>query len=93
MRSLDEAGLTTASPISATPCAARRSRDRFHFSGNPSAAAPVAEELEKATVFFDWWTPVVFRGRELQHVFPQPVATATMDSIGAALYVTGATPS
>jgi branched-chain amino acid transport system substrate-binding protein len=55
-------------------------------SGNCLAVAPVAEELKKLTVFFDCGTPRIFEDASYKHVF-RTQATATMDSVGAALYV------
>ena len=55
-------------------------------SGNCLAVAPVAEELKKLTVFFDCGTPRIFEDAAYKYVF-RTQATATMDSVGAALYV------
>jgi len=55
-------------------------------SGNCLAVAPVAEELKKLTVFFDCGTPRIFEDATYKYVF-RTHATATMDSVGAALYV------
>jgi branched-chain amino acid transport system substrate-binding protein len=56
-------------------------------SGNCLAIAPVAEELKKLTNFFDCGTPRIFEDADYQYVF-RTSPTATMDSVGAALYVT-----
>jgi branched-chain amino acid transport system substrate-binding protein len=58
-------------------------------SGNCLAVAPVAEELKKFTNFFDCGTPRIFEDASYQYVF-RTSPTATMDSVGAALYVKGA---
>src|SRR5258708_34544134 len=55
-------------------------------SGNCLAVAPVAEELKKLTVFFDCGTPRIFEEKNYKYVF-RTASTATMDSVGAALYV------
>ncbi|MDR3398281.1 MAG: ABC transporter substrate-binding protein [Pandoraea sp.] len=58
----------------------------YTSSGNCLAIAPVAEELKKVTLFFDCGTPRVFEDASFKYVF-RPVATATMDNVGAARYV------
>ncbi|MFZ2652283.1 MAG: ABC transporter substrate-binding protein [Burkholderiaceae bacterium] len=55
-------------------------------SGSCLGIAPVAEELKKLTVFFDCGTPRIFEDRSYKYVF-RTASTATMDSVGAALYV------
>ena len=60
-------------------------------SGNCLAVAPVAEELKKLTVFFDCGTPRIFEDAAYKYVF-RTQATATMDSVGAALYVNDRNP-
>ena len=60
-------------------------------SGNCLAIAPVAEELKKLTVFFDCGTPRIFEDASYKYVF-RTHATATMDSVGAALYVRDTKP-
>jgi branched-chain amino acid transport system substrate-binding protein len=55
-------------------------------SGSCLGIAPVAEELKKLTVFFDCGTPRIFEEKSYKYVF-RTSATATMDSVGAALYV------
>jgi len=55
-------------------------------SGDCLAIAPVAEELKKFTVFFDCGTPRIFEDASYKYVF-RTGAHATMDSVGAALYV------
>ena len=60
-------------------------------SGNCLAIAPVAEELKKLTVFFDCGTPRIFEDASYKYVF-RTHATATMDSVGAALYVLDTKP-
>src|SRR6266545_5154117 len=60
-------------------------------SGDCLAVAPVAEELKKLTVFFDCGTPRIFEDGSYKYVF-RTHATATMDSVGAALYVMDRNP-
>jgi branched-chain amino acid transport system substrate-binding protein len=60
-------------------------------SGNCLAIAPVAEELKKLTVFFDCGTPRIFEDATYKYVF-RTHPTATMDSVGAALYVLDRNP-
>lgn len=58
----------------------------YTSSGNCLAVSPVAEELKKVTLLFDCGTPRVFEDASFKYVF-RPVATATMDNVGAARYV------
>lgn len=55
-------------------------------SGDCLAIAPIAEQLQKLTVFFDCGTPRVFEDASYKYVF-RTGATATMDNTAAALYV------
>ncbi|MFW6041912.1 MAG: ABC transporter substrate-binding protein [Guyparkeria sp.] len=57
-------------------------------SGNCKAIAPVAEELERLTVFFDCGTPQIFEDivTDPQYLF-RTGAHATMDSVAAARYL------
>jgi branched-chain amino acid transport system substrate-binding protein len=55
-------------------------------SGSCLAIAPVAEELKKLTNFFDCGTPRIFEDASYKYVF-RTSPTATMDSVGAALFV------
>jgi branched-chain amino acid transport system substrate-binding protein len=55
-------------------------------SGSCLAVAPVAEELKTFTILFDCGTPRIFEDGEYKYVF-RTIATATMDSVGAARYV------
>ena len=60
-------------------------------SGDCLAVAPVAEELKKLTVFFDCGTPRIFEDASYKYLF-RTGATATMDNVAAALYVTEMKP-
>ncbi|MGH6715270.1 MAG: ABC transporter substrate-binding protein [Bradyrhizobium sp.] len=55
-------------------------------SGNCLAVAPVADELKQLTVFYDCGTPRIFEEKPRSYVF-RVSPTATMDNVGAALYV------
>ncbi|MBU6456737.1 MAG: ABC transporter substrate-binding protein [Bradyrhizobium sp.] len=61
-------------------------------SGDCLAVAPLADELKKLTVFFDCGTPRIFEDASYKYLF-RTGATATMDSVAAALYVTELKPS
>ena len=54
-------------------------------SGNCLAVAPVAEELQTLTVFFDCGTPRIFEERAYKYVF-RTAPTSTMDNVAAARY-------
>jgi branched-chain amino acid transport system substrate-binding protein len=58
----------------------------YTSSGNCLAIAPVAEEMKKVTLLFDCGTPRVFEDAKYKYVF-RPVASATMDNVGAARYI------
>lgn len=58
----------------------------YTSSGNCLAVSPVAEELKKVTLLFDCGTPRIFEDASYKYVF-RPVASATMDNVGAARYV------
>jgi branched-chain amino acid transport system substrate-binding protein len=91
---IDEAGSTT---VQVTEFRNLVQRDKvdvvigYISSGNCLAIAPVAEELRKFTNFFDCGTPRIFEDRDYKYVF-RTSPTATMDSVGAALYVKDAKP-
>src|SRR5258706_12786669 len=89
MQLLDEAGPATTQVTEFRNLAQRDNVDMvigYVSSGNCLAIAPVAEELKKLTVFFDCGTPRIFEERSYKYVF-RTAATATMDSVAAALYV------
>src|SRR5688500_1921834 len=90
MVAIDEAGSTTVQVTEFRNLVQRAGVDvviGYISSGNCLAVAPVAEELKKLTNFFDCGTPRIFEDSDYQYVF-RTSPTATMDSIGAALYVT-----
>ena len=55
-------------------------------SGSCLAVTPVAEELKELTVFYDCGTPRIFEEKARSYVF-RVSPHATMDNVGAALYV------
>ena len=89
MQLVDENGGTTVQVTEFRNLVQRDNVDAvigYISSGSCLGIAPVAEELKKLTVFFDCGTPRVFEDRSYKYVF-RTSATATMDSVGAALYV------
>jgi branched-chain amino acid transport system substrate-binding protein len=86
---LDEAGSTTTQVTEFRNLVQRANVDLvigYISSGNCLAIAPVAEELKKLVNFFDCGTPRIFEDGKYNYVF-RTSPTATMDSVGAALYV------
>ena len=86
---IDEAGSSTVQVTEFRNLVQRANVDLvigYVSSGNCLAVAPVAEELKKLTVFFDCGTPRIFEETSYKYVF-RTSSTATMDSVGAALYV------
>src|SRR3954465_11823032 len=91
---LDEAGSTTTQVTEFRNLVQRQNVDLvigYVSSGNCLAIAPVAEELKKFINFFDCGTPRIFEDGAYKYVF-RTSPTATMDSVGAALYVKDAKP-
>src|SRR4051812_11383197 len=91
---VDEAGSTTTQVTEFRNLVQRHNVDLvigYISSGNCLAIAPVAEELKKFTNFFDCGTPRIFEDASYKYVF-RTSPTATMDSVGAALYVKDAKP-
>ncbi len=91
---IDEAGSTTTQVTEFRNLVQRHNVDLvigYVSSGNCLAIAPVAEELKKLTNFFDCGTPRIFEDGSYNYVF-RTSPTATMDSVGAALYVKDAKP-
>jgi branched-chain amino acid transport system substrate-binding protein len=92
---LDEAGSTTTQVTEFRNLVQRQNVDLvigYVSSGNCLAIAPVAEELKKLVNFFDCGTPRIFEDGSYKYVF-RTSPTATMDSVGAALYVKDARAS
>jgi branched-chain amino acid transport system substrate-binding protein len=86
---IDEAGSSTTQVTEFRNLVQRQNVDLvigYVSSGNCLAIAPVAEELKKLTNFFDCGTPRIFEDNQYKYVF-RTSPTATMDSVGAALYV------
>ena len=91
---VDEAGSTTTQVTEFRNLVQRHNVDLvigYVSSGNCLAIAPVAEELKKLVNFFDCGTPRIFEDASYNYVF-RTSPTATMDSVGAALYVKDAKP-
>src|SRR3954469_20635225 len=91
---IDEAGSTTTQVTEFRNLVQRQNVDvviGYVSSGNCLAIAPVAEELKKLINFFDCGTPRIFEDGKDEYVF-RTSPTATMDSVGAALYVKDAKP-
>ena len=91
---IDEAGSTTTQVTEFRNLVQRHNVDLiigYVSSGNCLAIAPVAEELKKLTNFFDCGTPRIFEDGSYKYVF-RTSPTATMDSVGAALYVRDVRP-
>ncbi len=91
---IDEAGSTTTQVTEYRNLVQRHNVDLvigYISSGNCIAIAPVAEELKKLTNFFDCGTPRIFEDASYKYVF-RTSPTATMDSVGAALYLKAAKP-
>ena len=91
---IDEAGSSTTQVTEYRNLVQRNSVDMvigYVSSGNCLAVAPVAEELKKLTNFFDCGTPRIFEDGSYKYVF-RTSPTATMDNVGAALYVLDAKP-
>jgi branched-chain amino acid transport system substrate-binding protein len=86
---IDEAGSTTTVVTEFRNLVQRQNVDLvigYVSSGSCLAVAPVAEELKKFTNFFDCGTPRIFEDGSYNYVF-RTSPTATMDNVGAALYV------
>lgn len=86
---IDEAGSSTTQVTEFRNLVQRSNVDvviGYVSSGNCLAVAPVAEELRKLTNFFDCGTPRIFEDGKYQYVF-RTSPTATMDNVGAALYI------
>ena len=92
---IDEAGGTTKQVSEYRDLVERQNVDivvGYISSGDCLAVAPLAEELKKLTIFFDCGSPRIFEDASYQYVF-RTDAHAAMDSVGAALYVTGMKPA
>jgi branched-chain amino acid transport system substrate-binding protein len=86
---IDEAGGTTKQVSEFRDLVQRQNVDAvigYISSGDCLAVVPVAEELKKLTILFDCGTPRIFEDGSPKHVF-RTSATATMDNVAAALYV------
>lgn len=91
---VDEAGGTTKQVNEYRNLVQRDNVDMvigYISSGDCLAVAPLAEELKKLTVLFDCGTPRIFEDASYKYLF-RTGATATMDNVAAALYVTEMKP-
>ncbi|NLO80510.1 MAG: ABC transporter substrate-binding protein [Xanthomonadaceae bacterium] len=91
---IDEAGGTTKQVSEYRNLVQRQKVDAvigYISSGDCLAVAPVAEELQKLTILFDCGTPRIFEDGNYKYVF-RTGPTGTVDSVAAALYVTGTMP-
>lgn len=91
---IDEAGGTTKQVSEFRNLVEQQGVDMvvgYTASGDCLAVAPVAEEMKALTLFFDCGTPRIFESANYEYVF-RPVATATMDNVGAALYLSEKVP-
>jgi branched-chain amino acid transport system substrate-binding protein len=87
---IDEAGGTAKQVTEYRNAVQRQGVEAFVgyiSSGSCLGIAPVAEELKTFTIFFDCGTPRIFEDGSYEYVF-RTASTATMDSVGAARYVT-----
>ncbi len=85
---VDEAGSTATQVTELRNLVQRDQVDAvvgYISSGNCLAVAPVAEELQALTVFFDCGTPRIFEERAYKYVF-RTAPTSTMDNVAAARY-------
>jgi branched-chain amino acid transport system substrate-binding protein len=92
---IDEAGGTTKQVSEYRDLVQRQNVDAvigYISSGDCLAVAPVAEELQKLTVFFDCGTPRIFEDASYKYVF-RTSSHAAMDNVAAALYVTEMLPN
>lgn len=91
---IDEAGGTAKQVTEYRNAVQRQGVEAFVgyiSSGSCLGIAPVAEELETFTIFFDCGTPRIFEDGKYEYVF-RTASTATMDSVGAARYVAAKFP-
>ncbi len=92
---IDEAGSSTTQVTEFRNLVQRSKVDvviGYVSSGNCLAIAPVAEELKALTNFFDCGTPRIFEDGSYKYVF-RTSPTATMDNVGAALYIKDIKPN
>ncbi len=95
MMVVDEAGGTTKQVNEYRNLVTRDNVDvviGYISSGDCLAVAPLAEELKRLTVLFDCGTPRIFEDASYKYLF-RTGATATMDNVAAALYVSEMKPN
>lgn len=91
---IDEAGGTTKQVTEYRNLVQRQGVDAvigYISSGDCLAVAPVAEELQTLTVFFDCGTPRIFEDTSYKFLF-RTSSHAAMDNVAAAFYVTETMP-
>jgi branched-chain amino acid transport system substrate-binding protein len=92
---LDEAGPPTGVATRYRQLVEKQNVDMvigYISSGSCLAVAPIAEELQKLTIFFDCGTPRIFEDASYRYVF-RTNAHATMDNVAAAKYVKEKVPN
>ncbi len=91
---IDEAGGTTKQVTEYRNLVQRQGVDAvigYISSGDCLAVAPVSEELQTLTVFFDCGTPRIFEDASYKFLF-RTSSHAAMDNVAAAFYVTETMP-
>lgn len=91
---IDEAGASTKQVTEYRNLVQRHKVDfviGYISSANCLAVAPVADELERLTIFFDCGSPRLFEENRYKHVF-RTRATMVMDAVGAAMYLAETRP-
>jgi len=91
---IDEAGASTKQVTEYRNLVQKQQVDfvvGYISSANCLAVAPVADELQKLTVFFDCGSPRLFEESTYKHVF-RTRATMVMDAVGAAMYLAETRP-
>jgi len=91
---IDEAGASTKQVSEYRNLVQRQGVDfviGYISSANCLAVAPVAEELQRLTIFFDCGSPRLFEESDYKYVF-RTRATMVMDAVGAAMYLAQTRP-
>jgi len=91
---IDEAGASTKQVTEYRNLVQKQQVDfvvGYISSANCLAVAPVADELQKLTIFFDCGSPRLFEENTYTHVF-RTRATMVMDAVGAAMYLAETRP-
>ncbi len=91
---IDEAGASTKQVTEYRNLVQKQQVDfvvGYISSANCLAVAPVAEELQRLTIFFDCGSPRLFEENTYKYVF-RTRATMVMDAVGAAMYLAETRP-